>query len=1217
MKRIGMKILCFILCAGLILPGPWALPAYAEDESAEPVQAEEIVQEEEPVAEEEGTVVPEEQAEVPQVQDEQEEGIPAYGDYDAEEIAGDYFNQYFATLLKENLISCDGVEFGIDDEQKAMTLKGKAKTVVGSEIVIDKEFSFDGAYVDRFSFEGYSTGSQKVEIGFFLDGSNDPFFTCKLFRNRMKDVSKDISDLRLTGSHTVSFKIISCSEKDVDIVLKSFEFCESSIPVVYFEIDEEDGTIEAMNASEDHSVNCYGSMTIKVPEGYTSVDTGEELSGGTYDMEYVRGRGNSTWSKDKKPYKIKLTSKENLLGMGKNKHWVLLANYFDNSLLRNKITYWLGDQMGMKFTPDSEPVDVVMDGEYYGSYFLCEQVRVGENRVEIDDLEDEPSASSEPEITGGYLMAMFSNAEKRFSTSHGVEFGVESPEPAEDTDPAQYEYIKEYMQSVEDAIYGENFRNSEGVSYTELMDLDSTVRYHMMQEFSRNFDSYITDSTFLYKERDKAGEKGKLYWGPLWDFDYVAWGSTEYHETETAGWINSTDRGSKTWNERLLEDPEYVAALKDAWQQLKVSLTELTREGGQLDKYKNNLETSAAYNFEKWGYGDLWGYGDPPEGLSYDYEVERLRDWIDDRAAWVDENIDTIAPSLTDVSFTDPEGTLLFTKSYYTGRRFGELPAGPEKEGCIFTGWERDYEYTLDEALARIGTSVDELLTMFAPMFGEETAWEMIYSFAGDLKGTEVIEPETRVEADMTLRAGYIDKSQITCAEHIYFDQDKYYGVYEPDGFSELWIHAQVAPFDATYQELEWSSSNKDVAYCYDGTVEFAGPGDAVITARTKDGCEASVPIHVYSEEEYMEMGMPELYNGKVQESAELKIGEYQRLKVSYDQEEGKVVSEPKFAALDEGIVEIGESGVIKGIGAGSTMVICVDAQEISVCRVTVKGGDPEPEPEPGIGDTVSEDGISYVITEKNEVKLSGLSRAKKSFHAPETVTIGKKEYKVTQIANSAFAGDTMLEKVWIPASVEIVGKSAFKGCKNLKKIYIYGKKVKIYDSSFSGISSRAVFYVRGDAVKYYRIVLKNKTLKKMVLGSTYVQKGIRYKVTANDSKSRTVTVMGLKKKSKKTISIPAYVTIKDKKYKVNRIASNAFKGKKLTSVSIGSNVKTIGTKAFYSCKKLKKITIRGKNVSIGTSAFSKISSKAKFYVPKASLKAYKAKLKKKTVRSI
>ena len=88
--------------------------------------------------------------------------------------------------------------------------------------------------------------------------------------------------------------------------------------------------------------------------------------------------------------------------MGKNKHWVLLANYYDNSLLRNKITYWLGSQLNMPFTPKSEPVDVVMNGDYYGSYFLCEHVRVGETRVNIDDLEANEDAmheTKEPFIT--------------------------------------------------------------------------------------------------------------------------------------------------------------------------------------------------------------------------------------------------------------------------------------------------------------------------------------------------------------------------------------------------------------------------------------------------------------------------------------------------------------------------------------------------------------------------------------------------------------------------------------------------------------------------------------------------------------------------------------------------------------------------------------------------------------------------------------------------
>ena len=56
--------------------------------------------------------------------------------------------------------------------------------------------------------------------------------------------------------------------------------------------------------------------------------------------------------------------------MGSDKHWILLANYYDISMLRNKFTYWLGNVLGLEYTPKCEFVNVVMNGKYLGSYYL-------------------------------------------------------------------------------------------------------------------------------------------------------------------------------------------------------------------------------------------------------------------------------------------------------------------------------------------------------------------------------------------------------------------------------------------------------------------------------------------------------------------------------------------------------------------------------------------------------------------------------------------------------------------------------------------------------------------------------------------------------------------------------------------------------------------------------------------------------------------------------
>ena len=116
---------------------------------------------------------------------------------------------------------------------------------------------------------------------------------------------------------------------------------DSGLPVLYVNVDEDAegcGTVEEMNASPDHSVSCTGTITLDVPEGYTG-DYGTQALSDLTDvkLDYIRGRGNSTWQADKKPYKLKLDKSQDLLGMGKNKHWALLANRFDQSLLRNRL----------------------------------------------------------------------------------------------------------------------------------------------------------------------------------------------------------------------------------------------------------------------------------------------------------------------------------------------------------------------------------------------------------------------------------------------------------------------------------------------------------------------------------------------------------------------------------------------------------------------------------------------------------------------------------------------------------------------------------------------------------------------------------------------------------------------------------------------------------------------------------------------------------------
>ena len=180
---------------------------------------------------------------------------------------------------------------------------------------------------------------------------------------------------------------------------------DNGIPVVYLYIDESRGTIEDMINSPDHSAYCYGKLSIDVPEGFHYSDF-PDLTCASFeglDMS-IRGRGNSTWQKSgKRPFKIKLDKKADLFSLGKNKHWVLVANAMDPTLMRDRITAWLGDELGCGFTPRGVPVDVVMVGEnygtqYIGSYYFSENVRVDENRLDIAELTESDTDIKTPRL---------------------------------------------------------------------------------------------------------------------------------------------------------------------------------------------------------------------------------------------------------------------------------------------------------------------------------------------------------------------------------------------------------------------------------------------------------------------------------------------------------------------------------------------------------------------------------------------------------------------------------------------------------------------------------------------------------------------------------------------------------------------------------------------------------------------------------------------------
>jgi hypothetical protein len=380
-----------------------------------------------------------------------------------------------------------------------------------------------------------------------------------------------------------------------------------------------------------------GSFSLAGP-GVTAVE-------GTLD---IRGRGNSTWGWPKKPYRIKLTSSTPLLGMPKSKNWVLLSNYADKTLIRNDVAFMFSRRLGMEYTVRSQHVELSLNGSYQGVYQLAENIRIDNDRVDIPEMK--VTDTDADAITGGYLMEVDFRLSKNYcigntwdpvcvndiNTQRDIDFCIDSShgmEPAclanPDTlhDPAwsaQRAYIEKYYADMEAALFGPDFADP-ALGYAAYLDVDSVINYYLANEVLKNVDG-AASSFYLYKKRG-----GKLFFGPIWDFD-LAQGNAGYNQANIAsGWYIR----DYPWFERLFQDPAFEAKVKARWKALK--------EEGTLDYITQYAQARATWldiqqkkNYQIWSIYDFaeWIYH-PPLG-TYDLEVKALIDWQRARVAWMD-----------------------------------------------------------------------------------------------------------------------------------------------------------------------------------------------------------------------------------------------------------------------------------------------------------------------------------------------------------------------------------------------------------------------------------------------------------------------------------------------------------------------------------------------------------------------------------------------------
>ena len=380
--------------------------------------------------------------------------------------------------------------------------------------------------------------------------------------------------------------------------------------------------------------------------------TGRSSLAGPADVTSVIGqhrRGSSTFNNPKPNLRIELRDTagddqaQSLLGLASESDWILYAPYsHDRAMVRDTLMHELSHQMGQyavkyRFVEVyANTDDATLDSsDYLGVYVLLENIKIDDGRVDIASLDEADNA--EPDITGGYILKIDRGG--GFETTRGVpnrggaNFVHVDPEQA-DLTSEQTDYIRGYVQDLEDALYGPNATDPD-LGYEAYLDVDASIDHHILRTLSLEPDS-LGLSTYLTKDRN-----GKLSFGPVWDFDR-ALGSTgnDSRSADPEVWFSGVDFFEFDWWGELFNDPNFKQRWVDRWQELRTGVFSDTNVLSTLFSQTSQLEDSQVRNTARWPAVSLNGGPYAESGLSgWEAEVSHLEGWLMARLAWIDAQL--------------------------------------------------------------------------------------------------------------------------------------------------------------------------------------------------------------------------------------------------------------------------------------------------------------------------------------------------------------------------------------------------------------------------------------------------------------------------------------------------------------------------------------------------------------------------------------------------
>ena len=348
----------------------------------------------------------------------------------------------------------------------------------------------------------------------------------------------------------------------------------------------------------------------------------------TYNEIEMKGRGNGTWVREKKPYQIRFNQKVDLFGLGRARKWNLLANHADDSYLRNDLAFKLAEMLGMEYRMEGKYVELYVNNEYRGLYYLTHAVEIGKNTVNLKN-------------PMGVLVELdnyYGRWEDHYETNDGNLMVLEDVVSKDLSEVAMNDFV-EVFNELEEAIEARNYEKIK-----ELTDIRSFAQYFLLSEISVNPDAYWT-SLYFYKD----GPEDVIHVGPGWDFDLA------FSNEKWANWLGERClspretmirkeelKPKEFYDENGISNDEYESSLL---------LSRLFFDLMEIEEFQNEVkdvfrERISGREVEIMGFlamreenlkqlvkkdGQRW------EKYNYNEEMKRLTDWLRERLSYIEE----------------------------------------------------------------------------------------------------------------------------------------------------------------------------------------------------------------------------------------------------------------------------------------------------------------------------------------------------------------------------------------------------------------------------------------------------------------------------------------------------------------------------------------------------------------------------------------------------